>query len=110
MNTEQITFERLPKYLMVDRGRTTWYFHPVIFKWEWEYHQNAYFAMYAKFNPRSNTFNVSKALFWASAGTYEEAKEKFLQKYCKLDCIKGKMWYGKDPVKLDLMMPGEIRN
>lgn len=110
MNANQITFQKLPKYLKVEKKSKTWYFHPIIFKWEWDCHDNAYFAMYAKYNPRLNTFDPSKVLFWVAAGTYEEAKDKFLQKYSELECINGKTWLGKGPVKLDLMTPKELNH
>lgn len=103
MAINRSNFDKLPKYLMVERGRQIMYFHPIMFKWEWEHHDNAYFAMYAKYNPRSNTFNPSRVLFWVSAGSAEEVKEKFFQKFTELDCIKGKTWLGNNPLKLDLM-------
>lgn len=97
------TFSDLPKYLMIERGKETMYFHPVVIKWEWDGHSNAYYAMYAKFNPRSCTLNLSKVLFWVSAGSYEAAQDAFVNKVNKMrHYIDVKTWKGDLPVKLDL--------
>ena len=98
-----ITFDDLPNYLTYNRGNKTSYFHPSIIKWEWDGHHNAYYAMYAKFNPRSHTLNLSKVLFWVSGTNIEDTQIAFLQKFAEMrKCIARKTWKGLPPEKLDL--------
>lgn len=98
------TFDNLPKYLEFQLGRKTMYFHPVIIKWENECSSNSYYAMYAKYNVRSSTLNLSKVLFWVSGRNYQEAEKAFLNKANEMhEYIKGKIWVGCAPQKLDLM-------
>lgn len=98
------TFNSIPKYLMYEKGKEIMYFHPVIIKWEWDGHSNAYYAMYAKFLPHSCRLDLSKVLFWVSGRSYEEAQDAFLRKVAELhESIAGKNWIGLPPVKLDLV-------
>lgn len=101
------TFENLPKYLSYNEKL----FRPTIFKWEWEGHSNAYFGMYAQYNPVSNTIRVNRALIWAIGSTYEEALEGFLAK-CdgQRKNMSGKTWKGNKPYDINLMDPDLIAN
>ena len=98
-----ITFDDLPKYLTYNRGNKTSYFHLSIIKWERDGHYNAYYAMYAKFNPRSHTLNLSKVLFGVSGTNIEDTQIAFLQKFAEMrKCIVERTWKGLPPEKLDL--------
>lgn len=97
-----VSFEELPKYLMIDTGEDYRYYHPIIFKWEWEGWQNAYYAMYARYYPKSGNLNPKQALFHVTAPTYEEALEEFLHRYDEEKrFIKGKIWTGGNPEVID---------
>ena len=103
---KQFTFEDLPKYLIYGKGDKEKLFRPTVFKWEWEGHSNAYFAMYAQYNPGSKTLRVNRALIWAIGSSYDEALERFLAK-CKENrkFMSGKTWKGDKPFDIDLMNP-----
>lgn len=101
---KQSGFDELPKAIAVEKHNTTAYFQPIIFKFENDGHSNAYFAMYAKYNPRSHTFDVSKALFWAKGASCDEAVSGLLEKYSELKkFIKGRSWVGEPPASINLL-------
>ena len=103
MESKKTKFEDLPKYIKIDTGKDELFYHPIIFKWEWEGHENAFFAMYARCYNGLCNFNPSQVLFYVNAPSYEKAVEKFLEEYDKNQkYIKGRYWIGECPKIIDL--------
>ena len=97
-------FDKLPKYLTVQRYRRTWYFHPIVFIYENDGCENAYFAMFAKYNEGAHTFDTSKVLLWAKHHTYDGAVKAMLDRFAKSKkSIQGRDWSGKVISGLDLL-------
>lgn len=104
MENKKTRFEDLPKYIKIDTGEDELFYHPIVFKWEWEGHSNAYYAMYARCYNGTGNFNPSQVLFHVSAPSYEDAVEKFLEEYeRKRKYVKGGYWIGDNPKIIDLL-------
>lgn len=96
-------FKELPKYIIYNTRYDQYFYHPIIFKWEWDGWPHAYYAMYARFYPTSGFINPSQVLFYAKSSTYNEVVEKFHKKYTEMaKFVKGNIWMGEPPLKIDL--------
>ena len=91
-------FDRMPKYLRF-KGDV---YVPIIYKHEWEFNDNAYWAMYAK--ETQIGFSTKKVLFHVKSVTLEILLDMFYKKFdecCVNKLISGNEWFGNEPYKLD---------
>ena len=98
-STEEINkaFDNIPKYCRVTVGKNEYRYYPIIMKYEWNGHDYAYIAMYAKFTKYINPNNF---LFRVQATDYNIVIEKFITEVEKLKLegkIVGKSWKGSAP-------------
>ncbi len=103
MKTDTVkTFDDLPKFIEYDTIGKTFYFHPIIIKIENKGLYNSYYAMYARLYQQAN-INPKQVLFFVTAGTLSEVKNKFIKEYNKQrDCIHNKKWIGEAPQIINL--------
>ena len=103
MNTVK-SFKDLPKYIEYETSNDVFIYHPTIIKWENEGLTNAYYAMYARYYPRSRKIDSGQVLFYVCAGSFTEVVDKFIIEYNQnAQFIKGRKWIGDNPKIIDLM-------
>lgn len=91
-------FDRMPKYLRF-KGDV---YVPIIYKHEWEFNDNAYWAMFAK--ETKIGFSTRKVLFHVKSVTLEIVLQMFYTKYdecCRDSLISGSEWLGNKPYAID---------
>lgn len=104
MNTVK-SFEDLPKYIKYETDNNkVFYYRPTIIKWENKGLSNAYYAMYARYYPRSRKINHEQALFWVCSSSFNDVLLRFIDKYNNnVQFIKDYTWIGDRPKIIDLM-------
>lgn len=91
-------FDRMPKYLRFKQDK----YVPIIYKHEWEYNYNAYWAMYAR--ETQVGFSSRKVLFAVSGTTLTNVLYKFYTQFdecCVEKMISGSEWLGPQPREID---------
>ena len=91
-------FDKMPKYLRY-KGEV---YVPIIYKHEWEFNDNAYWAMYAK--ETQIGFSTKKVLFHVKSVTLEILLQMFYTKFdecCVEKLISGNQWLGNEPYGID---------
>lgn len=91
-------FDKMPKYLRYKQDK----YVPLIYKHEWEYNYNAYWAMYAR--ETQVGFSSRKVLFAVNSTTLKNVLHMFYAKFddcCKEKLIKGSEWLGSKPQEID---------
>ena len=77
-------------------------FVPVLYKHEWEFHDNAYWAFYARRTTMG--FSYKSVLFAVQGTTLANALYKFYKRFDELSVdkvIRGKEWFGPQPFAID---------
>ena len=103
-NNKKLTFDDLPKYISIDTGKGSLFFRPTIIKFENEGLSNAYYAMYARYYPKSRQIKPEQVLFFVMSSTFDDLEEKFIVEYKRNESfIKDYKWTGERPLIIDLM-------
>lgn len=99
------SIDDLPKLLIVETEKENVEYRPVIFKYENEGDENAYYAMYAKFDAQDK-LDTTRVLFWVCAPTFDGATNAFVDKFNELSrFINGRTWTSCQAAKLNLLNP-----
>lgn len=105
------SFDDLPKWIGYDTGCDVLCYHPIIFKWENVGLSSSFFAMYARYYPRTARMDPSQVLFYVHENNFERVVFKFIEKYNSL-ChnINAKwLWTGGKPQVINFPDGGVIK-
>lgn len=97
------SFDELPKSIEYETAAGRFYYHPTIIKFENHGLENAYFAMYARYYPKSGRINAEQVLFYVYAGSFSEVIISFLDAYSKNEKFVVDMkWIGERPLIINM--------
>lgn len=100
---EILKFDELPKSIEYETAVGRFYYHPAIMKFENHGLENAYFAMYARYYPKSGRINAEQVLFFVYARSFSEVIRCFLDAYSKNEkFIVDMKWVGERPLIINM--------